>query len=32
MVVDEVEIVGLKAIVESSGYAMQKNGKPYNNK
>jgi uncharacterized protein len=32
MVVDEIEIVGLKAIVECSGYATQKNGKPYNNK
>lgn len=32
MVVDEIEIVSLKAIVECSGYATQKNGKPYNNK
>ncbi|KAE9365825.1 hypothetical protein N431DRAFT_385746 [Stipitochalara longipes BDJ] len=32
MVADEIEIVGLKAIVECSGYATQKNGKPYNNK
>ena len=32
MVVDEFEIVGMKAIVECSGYAIQKNGRPYNNK
>jgi uncharacterized protein len=32
MVVDEVDIIGLKAIVECSGYATQKNGRPYNNK
>ena len=32
MVVDEVDIIDLKAIVECSGYATQKNGKPYNNK
>jgi hypothetical protein len=32
MVVDEMDIIGLKAIVECSGYATQKNGKPYNNK
>jgi hypothetical protein len=32
MVVDEMDVIGLKAIVECSGYATQKNGKPYNNK
>jgi hypothetical protein len=32
MVVDEMDIIGLKAVVECSGYATQKNGKPYNNK
>jgi hypothetical protein len=32
MVVDEMDIIGLKAIVEFSGYATQKSGKPYNNK
>jgi len=32
MVVDELDIVGLKAIVECSGFATLKNGKPYNNK
>jgi len=32
MVVDEMDIIGLKAIVECSGYATQKSGKPYNNK
>ncbi|KAH8767844.1 hypothetical protein BGZ57DRAFT_766626, partial [Hyaloscypha finlandica] len=32
MVVDAMDIIGLKAIVEYSGYATQKSGKPYNNK
>jgi hypothetical protein len=32
MVVDEMDIIGLKAIVECRGYATQKSGKPYNNK
>lgn len=30
--IDEMDIVGLKAIVKCSGYATLKNGKPYNNK
>lgn len=32
MIVDEIDIVGLKAIVKCSEYAMQKNGRAYNNK
>ena len=32
MEIEEMDIIGLKAIVEASGYATQKNGKPYNNK
>jgi len=31
-IVDELDIIGLKAIVEASGFATQKNGKPCNNK
>jgi hypothetical protein len=30
--IHEMELVGLKAMVEGSGYATQKNGKSYNNK
>jgi hypothetical protein len=29
---DDMDIVGLKAIVKYSGYAILRNGKPYNNK
>lgn len=29
---DELEVVGNKAILEISGSATQKNGKPYNNR
>jgi hypothetical protein len=32
MRIDELDIVGNKAIMESSGFATQKNGKPYNNR
>jgi len=31
MVVDEVDIIGLKAIVKCSGYVTQNDGKAYNN-
>jgi hypothetical protein len=32
MKIDSLDVVGQKAIIESTGSAMQKNGKPYNNK
>lgn len=32
MKIDEVDIVGNKVIIESRGAAIQKNGKPYNNR
>jgi hypothetical protein len=32
MKVDEVDVIGNKAIVESHGSATQRNGKPYNNR
>ena len=31
-IIDELDVIGLKAIVEASGFATQKNGKPCNNK
>lgn len=32
MVVDTVDVVGRKAVVEASGFGTQKNGRPYNNR
>ena len=32
MRIDELDVVGQKAILECSGFATQKNGKPYNNR
>ncbi|KAM0747327.1 hypothetical protein T439DRAFT_329069 [Meredithblackwellia eburnea MCA 4105] len=32
MKVDTLEIIGLKAIAECSGFAFQRNGRPYNNR
>jgi hypothetical protein len=32
MKINELDIIGNKAIFESSGTATQKNGKPYNNR
>jgi hypothetical protein len=32
MKIESLDVVGQKAIVEISGSAMQKNGKPYNNR
>ncbi|CZR58263.1 uncharacterized protein PAC_08154 [Phialocephala subalpina] len=32
MKIDHLDVVGSKAIFEASGFATQKNGKPYNNK
>ncbi len=32
MAIDTVDVVGSKAIVEASGSATQKSGKPYNNR
>jgi hypothetical protein len=32
MTIEELDVIGQKAFVETSGVATQKNGKPYNNK
>ena len=32
MKANEIDVIGQKAIIEASGFAKQKNGKPYNNR